>query len=134
MTTPDHTYKLLIKEHHLDTFGHVNNAAYLELFEEARWDWITNNGYGLDKIRETGLGPVVLELTLSFRREITLRKEITVQTFVLEYKGKISKIRQEMIDSNGTLCCEATFTFGLFDTVKRRLVSPTEAWLRALGR
>ena len=32
------TYPLLIKETYLDTFGHVNNATYLTLFEEARWD------------------------------------------------------------------------------------------------
>jgi len=30
-----HEYEILIKEHHLDSFGHVNNAVYLELFEEA---------------------------------------------------------------------------------------------------
>ena len=38
------TYEMLIKEKHLDTFGHVNNATYFELLEEARWDFITNNG------------------------------------------------------------------------------------------
>lgn len=32
-------YDMVIKIHHLDTFGHVNNAAYLQIFEEARsWD------------------------------------------------------------------------------------------------
>lgn len=133
-SNPAHIYHILIKESHLDTFGHVNNATYLEIFEEARWDWITKNDYGLEKIRTTGLGPVVLELSLSFRREITLRKEITIKTFVLDYKGKISKIRQEMIDSDGNLCCQAFFTFGLFDTKRRRLVSPTDDWLKALGR
>ncbi len=32
-----HEYHLLILEKHLDTFGHVNNASYLEILEEARW-------------------------------------------------------------------------------------------------
>ena len=31
-----HTYKLRIIETHLDMFGHVNNATYLQIFEEAR--------------------------------------------------------------------------------------------------
>jgi hypothetical protein len=30
-----HEYEALIHERHLDTFGHVNNAAYLEILEEA---------------------------------------------------------------------------------------------------
>ena len=42
-----HDYQLVIREQHLDTFGHVNNAKYLEILEEARWDLITGNGYGL---------------------------------------------------------------------------------------
>lgn len=29
------TYPMLIKESHLDSFGHMNNATYLELFENA---------------------------------------------------------------------------------------------------
>ena len=36
-----HEYALVIREQHLDTFGHVNNAKYLEILEEARWDLIT---------------------------------------------------------------------------------------------
>ena len=44
------SYPLIIKEMDLDTFGHVNNARYLTLFEDARWDLITKNGYGLKKI------------------------------------------------------------------------------------
>lgn len=49
-------YELTIKEHHLDTFGHVNNAVYLELFEEARWEFISENGYGLKKIQNEKKG------------------------------------------------------------------------------
>ena len=40
-------YYLIIRESHLDTFGHLNNATYLQLFEEARWDYITNRGFGV---------------------------------------------------------------------------------------
>ena len=54
-TSPHATfvYETLIRESHLDTFGHVNNATYLQLYEEARWELITRNGYGLAKVRES---------------------------------------------------------------------------------
>lgn len=61
---------MTILEGHLDTFGHVNNASYLEILEEARWDLITRNGYGLDAVRRLGIGPVVLEAHLRFVREL----------------------------------------------------------------
>ena len=69
---------IIIREGHLDTFGHVNNARYLELFEQARWDLITDNGFGLDYVKSSGTGPVILELTLRFVWEGRLRhRELT---------------------------------------------------------
>ena len=43
-------YPLTILEKHLDSFGHVNNATYLHLYEEARWDFITKRGFGLARV------------------------------------------------------------------------------------
>ena len=59
-------YEITIKEHHLDFYGHVNNATYLQLYEEARWQFITDNGYGFEKIKSSGLGPVILEIKIRF--------------------------------------------------------------------
>ena len=71
-----HDYELLIHEQHLDTFGHVNNAAYLQILEEARWDLITRNGYGLDEVHRRRIGPVVLDVELRFRRELRNRQRV----------------------------------------------------------
>ena len=67
---PEHVYKLQIIERHLDTFGHVNNAVYLELFEEARWDIISARGYSLDTVLKTRIGPTILGVNVQFRREL----------------------------------------------------------------
>ena len=29
-----------IRGYHLDAYGHVNNARWVELLEEARWQWL----------------------------------------------------------------------------------------------
>ena len=133
MPIPDHIYKFQVKEHHLDTFAHVNNAVYLQLFEEARWDWITANGYGLEEVRSSGLGPVILEIKINFKRELKLRRQITINTYVSDAACKICTLKQEMIDEEGRLCCAAEFSFGLFDLNKRKLVNPTDKWLKAIS-
>lgn len=132
MTAKIFYYPLMIKEAHLDTFGHVNNATYLTLFEEARWDLVTKNGYGLKKIQETGLGPVILEIKLSFLKELFLRDEIIIETKMRAYVKKIAKISQKMIRNN-EVCCEAEFIMGFFDLNKRKLIPPTPEWLKAIG-
>jgi len=133
MLSPVHDYSVLIVERHLDTFGHVNNATYLELFEAARWDWITSNGFGLERIRELGQGPVVLEINLRFKREIKNRQQIAIRTWVEAYESKIVTVLQEMRDAAGELHCEGRFTCALFDLGARRLLAPTPAWFIALG-
>lgn len=128
-----HEYPLLIVERHLDTFGHVNNATYLELFEEARWDWIQQNGYGLEEIRRRGQGPTILEIHLKFKREVRNRERVLIQSFVDSYEGKIGKMTQRMLSGSGDLSCEAKMVFGLFDLAARRLVLPTPEWLTGVG-
>lgn len=129
---------MLIHEAHLDTFGHVNNAAYLQLFEQARWEWITNNGYGLQQIRETQQGPTILHCSLEFKREITNRQELVIHSWVGSYAGKIAEVNQEMwrFAEQGVepiLCCSAKFVMGLFDLSQRKLIAPTPRWLACLG-
>ena len=128
-----HLFEFLVRESHLDSFGHVNNAAYLKLYEEARWEMITERGYGLAEVIRYQRGPVILEVTCKFRRELRLREKITIETRTTSYRGKFSTLNQRMVNREGTVCSEADFKFGLFDTVARRLVSPSPEWLRALG-
>ena len=126
-------YKIQILEHHLDTFGHVNNAKYLELYEQARWDFISNNGYGLDKIISEKKGPIILDVNLRFKRELVNREVITVVSESLEVKSKISRMKQKMVKEDGTIASEAVFTFGFMDLAKRKLIEPPAEWLNAIG-
>ena len=125
-------YEVLIRESHLDTFGHVNNATYLSLFEEARWEWLSAKGYGFDFIQQTGLGPVILEIQLRFQKELRLRQKIQIESQLLNYQGKIGKLKQTMWNENRDSCCVAELVFGLFDTRQRKLVAPTPEWLSAV--
>ena len=133
METKKHCYPFTILESHLDTFGHVNNAAYLEIFEEARWDLITANGYGLSQILEVGLGPVVLKVDLRFRLELKLRQKVIIETVLGNYNKKLATIVQEILDEEGQIYCKAEFLCGLFNLETRKLVLPTPAWLKGIG-
>lgn len=124
-------YPVLIRESHLDTFGHVNNAVYLELLEEARWELITANGYGLDKIKETGIGPTLLEINIQFLKEIKLRDEIIIETKSVSYEKKILNLEQRIL-RGGELCCAAKLTLALFDLNQRKIIPPTKEWLAAI--
>jgi len=124
---------IVIREEHLDTFGHVNNARYLEIFEQARWDLITDNGFGMDHVKSSGTGPVILELSLRFVREVTNRQHLLIRSFVDSYEGKIGRMTQQLIDDSAQICCEGKFVFGQWDTRSRKLIAPTAEWRLAIG-
>src|SRR5690606_1999890 len=110
-----HEKVISISEAHLDSFGHLNNARYLELFEQARWDLITERGFGIDVIRRTKTGPTILGVTLKFLQELGPRETVVIRTSMVSYERKVGVMRQEMVKADGTVACEAIFTFGLFE-------------------
>ncbi len=133
MTPKIFEYNLLIIEAHLDTFGHVNNAKYLEILEEARWDLITQNSYGLKEVMARKIGPVILEVNLKFRKELKLREKIKVLTSCKKHEGKIGIIEQKIINEKGEESAIAIFTYALFDLAQRKIIDPTPEWLKAIG-
>lgn len=126
--------EVMINESHLDSFGHVNNAVYLELYEHARWEFITENGYGLDHILKSKKGPVVLDLQVKFKREIKNREKIIIESETKQIvNSKIMVLEQRMINSEGRVASEATFTVGFFDLKDRKLIEAPPEWLKAVG-
>ena len=128
------TYHKKILEHHLDTFGHVNNAVYLELYEEARWDIIHNNGFGIERIQKEKKGPVILNAHITFKRELENREEIVIKSQIMDLKkGRIMIMHQEIFKVNGELASTLDIEFGLMDLKERKLIHPEADWLHAVG-
>ena len=126
-------YSILIKEHHLDTFGHVNNATYLVLLEEARWEFLYAYGIDLKTIQTSGTGPIILECHIRFLREITLRQLILIESRMLSWENKIGVMQQTIRNEQGETCAAAQVTFGIFDMNTRKLILPPAEWLVATG-
>lgn len=138
-------YEKTILEHHLDTLGHVNNSKYLEIFEEARWDLSTKAGFGLKTFQKIKKGPIVLSLTLDFKKEIMNRQKILIVTQVKEISKnyKFITLDQKIYDYTDWYIAksqnlEASFYTELevktacFDLESRKLIPPTKQWLKAL--
>lgn len=132
MTQTPFLYPLRICQEHLDAFGHVNNAVYLQLFEVARWEMLRQVGLGMPHIQETGLAPAVLEAHIRYHHELRLGAEVFVHTNCTNLRSLIWTVDQWMDDAAGKRYCEASFTLGLFDVKERRLRRMPREWREAL--
>ena len=134
MSWKSFSYAFTVLELDLDSFGHMNNATYLNYFEKARWELITLNGYGFKQVHELQQGPTILEIQLSFKKEIKLRDRVIIQSQVKDYDGKVGVLVQEMFfEGSSDLLCRAELKVALFDMKKRRLIEPTPLWRQAIG-
>ena len=127
-------YSVLIREHHLDTFKLVNNAMYLALLEEARWEFLHEQGMDLKTIHETGMGPIVLDCHIQFLKELRLRQTIIIESKMISFDKKIGVMQQDMLDGQSKdRCSHAKITFGFFDMSSRKLILPTAQWRIVFG-
>ena len=126
-------YRTQILERHLDSFGHVNNAQYLVLFEEARWDMVTSRGYGIKEVHQNQIGTVILACSVKFKRELSVREWITIETELVSIEKKIIHILQLIFKESGEVAAGAEFKIGCFDLKERKLIYPSEQWLHAIS-
>lgn len=133
MTTTMARHSVTIRDTHLDSYGHVNNARYLDLYEDARWALISTRGFNEEETLARRQGPVVLEANIKFMRELVLSDNITITTEVISYEGKIGRMVQKMIRADNVIASEALFVFGLMDLDARKLIPPTPEWKHAIG-
>jgi acyl-CoA thioester hydrolase len=74
-----HTMRMPIRWGDMDAMGHVNNTNYFRYIESARIAWLEQVG-GLPDSRAEG--PVIVNASMNFLKQLTYPGEIEVRTFV----------------------------------------------------
>jgi len=72
-------FELEARGNELDSYGHVNNAVYLNYNEQARWDLFRQLGL-LDQIVTSGKKIVIVENHIKYIRQVKLFDEIVIET------------------------------------------------------
>ncbi|MFW5820346.1 MAG: acyl-CoA thioesterase [Bacteroidota bacterium] len=127
------SYEFTVTKDLLDNYGHVNNANYLRLYEDARWDILQKSDLGEESINEHNTGPVILEVTVRFSNELRVGQKVIIETTSRRKGSKLFFFDQVMKDLNGTVFSKAVFTAALFDLKNRKMIIPDEKWLKAFG-
>ena len=91
-----HTIEIKVRGYHLDLYGHVNNARYLEFLEEARWGYFEDT-IGLDRFVASGLAFVVVNINFNFRRPAYMNETIQVQTWVKSVSNRSAVVAQRIL-------------------------------------
>ncbi|WP_217244973.1 thioesterase family protein [Streptomyces sp. AC602_WCS936] len=111
-----------VRGYETDTQGHLNQSVYLNYAEHARWSLLQAAGIRQADLVARGVGPVALETTIRFRRELLAGDEVEV-TCAFEWgEGKTFRIVQVIRKTDGTVAAEVEGVGGLMDLRERRLL------------
>jgi thioesterase-3 len=103
-----------IRGYHLDAYRHVNNARYLEFLEEARWQYLDQNGKV--KLAKYDFSFIVVNININYRKSVTVGDTINIFTEIQKV-GNTSMTFSQKILEEGTsdLVCDASVTFVILD-------------------
>ncbi len=109
-----------------DAFGHLNQAAYLQLFERARWDALAR-GPGADFFQRQGVWPAVRRAEVDYQKPAFAGDVLTVDLEV-EKLGTTSVVLCQRASrrADGAVLAEVHLTFVMIDREGRPVRVPDE--------
>lgn len=128
------TTRVSVRGYEVDVQGHLNQAVYLQYAEHARWEFLRAAGITQGGLAGAGVGPVVLETVIRYRRELRAGDEVDVSCEWGWGGGKTFRLTQRITRvDDGTLSAELEVVAGILDLQARRLVPDPNATLRPLA-
>jgi 3-oxoadipate enol-lactonase len=111
--------ELTVYPYECDAYGHLNEAAFLQLFERARWDALAR-GPGMELFKRNNAWPAVRRATVDYRAGVYPGDVLRVETAVLE-RGTTSVTLHHVATrlSDRKVVAEAEIVFVMIDRVGR---------------
>ncbi len=132
MTEP-FSVPVTVRGYETDVQGHLNQSVYLQYAEHARWSLLQAAGIRQADLMAKGVGPVVLETTIQYRRELLAGDETEVTCVFSWTEGKTFRVEQTIRKTDGTVAAVITGVAGLMDLKVRKLVADPREYFRALA-
>ncbi|MBO0854161.1 MAG: acyl-CoA thioesterase [Nocardia sp.] len=128
------TNRIEIRVSDLDMQGHVTGAAYHQYADHSRFAYVQAAGISVPEMLAAGFGPVNLETTLRFQRELRGGDYVDISCAWVWGSGKTYRVEHVLTRPDGEIAATVGHVSGLLDLGSRRLVTdPARQW-RALAR
>ncbi|MCE9662197.1 acyl-CoA thioesterase [Halomonas sp. M5N1S17] len=112
---------LRVRGYHLDGYGHVNNARYLEFLEEGRWGYFDDRPEVARPFASGNPALVAVNLNINYRLAAVAGDDLEVRTRLAELGSRSARMHQEIRRlRDDKLVVDASLTFVLLDVKANR--------------
>jgi thioesterase III len=125
--------EIKVRGYHADFYGHVNNARYLEFFEEDRWAHL-DTSLDLQEWASRGLIFLVVNINVNYRKAVGVGETVLISTEIEKVGNKSGVLLQKIVlKATGEVAADALITFVISDRSGRAVVLEGEV-LRQIQR
>jgi YbgC/YbaW family acyl-CoA thioester hydrolase len=124
---------LKVRSYECDSFGHVNNAVYLNYLECGRMAVLERAGFTLARLKELGVFIVVRRIEIDYKAPAREGETLVVRTRLQEHHKMKGVFYQEILNaSKGALIARAQVAW-VFTDLQGRLMAIPQFFKDALG-
>ena len=122
--------ELKVRGFHIDIFGHVNHARYLEFLEEGRWDYLDKQSEFYSFIQKN-LSFIIVNININYRKPARIGDKLLINSCLNKIGNSSGVIHQEVTSIDQKLLyADAEVTFVLLD--KTGKINPIKGEIKAL--
>ena len=126
-----HSTTIRVRFYELDPYEHVNHSVYIQYFEAARVEWLTEIGFPLEQMQADGLQIVVTELNTRYLGSAGPGDILTVESRLADLRRASMSFDQRILRGDEVLV-EQTITAAMVNNEGRPTRVP-QALADALG-
>jgi acyl-CoA thioester hydrolase len=96
----EHDCRVRVRSYECDSYGHVNNAVYLNYLEYARHEYLRDIALSLEELRAGGYSMLVAEISIRYKRPAGTDDELAILTKPLSRTRLSGVLGQRILRGN----------------------------------
>ena len=100
-------YHVTVRGYELDSFGHVNNAVYLNYVEQAQWEMLRKTDT-FSFLKERKIVPAIIEVNIRYVREAKLFDELVIRSRIESQPPYMAFVHNMYNTTTRLKTCKAT--------------------------
>ena len=106
---------LRVRTYECDSYGHVNNANYLNYLEFARYEFLRDVGFDYPAMIKAGYGVYVARIEIDYKKPAVTDDELVINSWSIK-KGAVSGVIAQEIRRGEELLVAAKVTWAFVDS------------------
>lgn len=111
--------KHTVRTYECDSYGHVNNAVYLNYLEYARMEFLHAVGFDYNAVVAEGYSLYVTHIDIYYKMSAFLDDELSIEVYPTKQKHVTGTFHQRVTKADGTLVAEADVSWASVDKTGR---------------